>query len=159
MKILKLLPCEKFGGQEMESLPRRNGSLILRKSTSPRSYPDPQQRAPACSPNCRYEIIFVFVSVTNILHLLICSFCHQIKQMMEAATKQIEERKKQLTFSSSVTSPSVIVKCQHFQGVYLSNKYPFPCLTGGCLLQHNSPKPVQLQAVPLPSPPPRPPAS
>uniref|UniRef100_H2UMH4 U4/U6 small nuclear ribonucleoprotein Prp3 n=1 Tax=Takifugu rubripes TaxID=31033 RepID=H2UMH4_TAKRU len=32
----------------------------------------------------------------------------QIKQMMEAATKQIEERKKQLTFSSSVTSPSII---------------------------------------------------
>lgn len=95
----------------------------------------------------------------NILQRLISSFCHQIKQMMEAATKQIEERKKQLTFSSSVTSPSLTVKCQHLQRVYLSNKYPFPSLTGGCRLQHNSPKRVPLQAVPLPSPPPRPPAS
>lgn len=73
---------------------------------SPRSYLDPQPRAPACSRNCRYEIIFV--SVMNILQLLILSMSHQIKQMMEAATKQIEERKKQLTFTSSVNSPSVI---------------------------------------------------
>uniref|UniRef100_H3CRJ8 U4/U6 small nuclear ribonucleoprotein Prp3 n=1 Tax=Tetraodon nigroviridis TaxID=99883 RepID=H3CRJ8_TETNG len=36
----------------------------------------------------------------------------QIKQMMEAATKQIEERKKQLTFTSPVTSASVIQQSQ-----------------------------------------------
>lgn len=113
---------------------------------SPRSYLGPHLRAPECSPNFRYEIIplhsyCVLVSMVNILHLLF-SLCYQIKQMMEAATKQIEERKKQLTFTSSVTSASVMKLTQylqsliiyhHFQAVYLSNNQTFTFLIGGCL--------------------------
>lgn len=55
-----------------------------------------------------FPLIFGIVSMINIMQWLIFSLRHQIKQMMEAATKQIEERKKQLTFSSSGSSASVM---------------------------------------------------
>lgn len=105
-----LAQCGLFLSQSRGYRKSGSGCLAFRRLKNLRSYLDHQRRALACSPKCRYDVPFsalmwhylklvlqYIFRIDNFSAILIS----QIKQMMEAATKQIEERKKQLSITSA----------------------------------------------------------
>lgn len=87
-----------------------SGCLAFRRLKNLRSYRDHHQRVLVCSPKCRYAVPFGDVRLQDLKFVVRYVFCIdnfsttlilKIKQMMEAATKQIEERKKQLSITSA----------------------------------------------------------